>query len=442
MTVAYFVGTIVLLVVIHEWGHFAFARFFGVGVRSFTVGFGRSFISWVDPKTGTRWGVAPYLLGGYVGLLDDVNASNTNINVSGKSFVLAPLHAKLLILFAGPFVNVLFAALIYSILAYCAPNPATPVLAKPPLGSAAEIAGLQSGDVLSRINGVEVANWRQVQIELLKSSIEPSVTINIVGSNKQKNLPISKIEAEQLQDEMLGLRLYSKGLRLEALAPEGAAAKAGMRVDDVMVRVNGQVIDHPDVLLAALRAYQPSSLFIEIMLERAGQTLIIFVRPLLEEKTYRLGIKFEGLPQLSPQNVNWNEALQNGTNTAYTACLLTAKGLGIFLLKPFNSEQLAGPISIAKTAKASADRGWMAALGFIASLSISVGVLNLLPIPLLDGGQIVFHSLKSMLETLGLSFKLKTSEQLNRWWVSCGFAFVVSLTLSAFFADFKRWFAF
>jgi regulator of sigma E protease len=139
MTVLYFLATIVLLVVIHEWGHFATARFFGVGVRSFTVGFGKQFVSWVDPKTGTSWGIAPYPVGGYVGLLGEKDAADAaeQPTVTGKPFMNAPLHAKLVILFAGPFVNLLFAALLYAVLAYSSPNPALPILATPPAGGAA-----------------------------------------------------------------------------------------------------------------------------------------------------------------------------------------------------------------------------------------------------------------------------------------------------------------
>jgi regulator of sigma E protease len=445
MSVLYFLLTIVLLVVIHEWGHFATARFFGVGVRSFTVGFGKQIYSWVDPKTGTSWGIAPFPVGGYVGLLgekDSTEASNTG-SVMGKPFMDVPLYAKLLILAAGPFVNIVFAALLYSVLAYSSPNPALPVLATPMQGSQAAQAGLQSGDVLSSVNGVSVESWRAVQTELLHLSAGESFAIGTVGSNAVKALVMPDPIARQSNDELLGLRLYSKGLRVQMLLPDGAAIKAGLRVNDVMLQVNGKLIDHPDVLLGALQMFKAGDHPLEISVERMGQLASAFVVPELDSNNvFRIGIQFAGLPQLSTYSLGIVGAAQDGLSTAFTASLLTVKAFGAFLLKPFNSDQLAGPITIAKAAKASADRGWMAAMAFVAGLSISVGILNLLPVPVLDGGQIVFHSVRSAAKTLGLSFKMKTNEQLNRWWVSSGVTFVVLLTMLAFLTDFKRWFGF
>ncbi len=445
MSVIYFLATIVLLVVIHEWGHFATARFFGVGVRSFTVGFGKQIVSWVDPKTGTSWGIAPYPVGGYVGLLGEKDSAEADKHskITGKPFMNAPLHAKLLILFAGPFVNLVFAALIYSVLAYSSPNPASPLLANPPAGSAAANAGLRAGDVITHVNGVKVTSWRALQTELLQFDLGQSVTINTAGSTELKTLLMPITQSKKTHDEVLGLKLSSNGLRVQMVLPDGSAARAGMRVGDLMLQVNGQIIDHPDVLLLALQTYKTNDSPISILVERAKQNATAFVTPALDvNNNYRIGVQFAGQPTLNGQSIGLIEAAQDGVSTAYTASALTVKAFGAFLLKPFNSDQLAGPITIAKTAKASADRGWMAALAFVAGLSISVGVLNLLPVPVLDGGQIVFHSVKSLFNVLGLSIKMETSERLNRWWLSFGITFVILLTLMAFFTDFKRLFDF
>jgi regulator of sigma E protease len=164
------------------------------------------------------------------------------------------------------------------------------------------------------------------------------------------------------------------------------------------------------------------------------------------QNTYKIGVQFAGAPKLGERTVDALQALQDGVITAYTASVLTVKAFGAFLLKPFASDQLAGPITIAQTAKASADRGLMAALAFVAGLSISVGVLNLLPVPMLDGGQIVYHLLRSSALRLGVSqrfrFKISIVENLNKAWSSIGIAFVFVLTLLAFFTDFKRLFGF
>jgi regulator of sigma E protease len=448
MTLVYFLATIVLLVVIHEWGHFASARFFGVGVRSFTVGFGKQFVSWVDPKTGTSWGIAPYPVGGYVGLLGEKDQEQSNLQtpVSGKPFTDAPLHAKLLILLAGPLVNLIFAALLYAILSYSAPNPALPVLAKPSLGSPAAAAGIQSGDVISSLNGVAVDSWRGVQKTLLQLDPGQSITLGLDSGRKTVSIHLSNrptVSAQQTIDETLGLRLMSNGLVVQKLLPEGAALKSGMQVGDVMRSINGVAIDHPAVLMAALQSYSSTSPPIAIEVIRDNQIATAFVSPQLDQhQTYKIGVQFAGLPALSAQSSSAFDALTDGVSTAYSASWLTVKAFGHFLLKPFNSDQLAGPLTIAKTAKESADRGWVAAVAFIAGLSISVGVLNLLPVPMLDGGQIVYHCVTGAATRLGLRFKIAHTQRLNQWWTSAGIGFVAVLTVLAFFTDFKRLFGF
>jgi regulator of sigma E protease len=443
MTLVYFLATIVLLVVIHEWGHFATARLFGVGVRSFTVGFGKQFVSWVDPKTGTRWGIAPYPMGGYVGLLGEKdNAQLDSLpTVTGQSFMSAPLHAKLLILLAGPMANLVFAALIYAVLALTAPNPALPVLATPPQGSPAHIAGLRSGDVIRTLDGKTMDSWRTVQMALLQLS--PGQTLGLDVDSGLKTLPIPASKSNQTIDEVLGLRLLSNGLMVQLLLPDGAAIKAGMQVGDVMLSINGVSIDHPAVLLSALQTYVKQMPPLEIQVKRGSQIATAFVTPQLDDNnTYKIGVQFAGLPQLSEHSADIFESVQDGFSSAYTASVLTIKAFGQFLLKPFTSDQLAGPITIAKTAKSSADRGWVAALAFIAGLSISVGVLNLLPVPMLDGGQMVYHCVSRAATLLGFHFKMTHTQQLNRWWTAAGLGFVAVLTLLAFFTDFKRLFGF
>jgi regulator of sigma E protease len=451
MTVIYFLATIVLLVVIHEWGHFATARFFGVGVRSFTVGFGKQFVSWVDPKTGTSWGIAPYPVGGYVGLLGEketkeaVQAANEP-TVTGKPFMDAPLHAKLAILFAGPLVNLVFAALLYAVLAYTAPPQPLPILASPPAGSAAAIAGLQSGDEIASINEQPIHHWRDLQVALLQASTGDTVRIGTSKGNI-KNAVIPTVLKTQTIDDAMGLRLYTNGLQVQMLIADAPAATSGMKVGDTLQTINGEAIDHPAVLLSYLQRYKDGDEALNIGVSRAGEQALAKVTPKRDaQNSYKMGVQFAGIPKLGERTVDAAQAVQDGVMTAYTASVLTVKAFGAFLLKPFASDQLAGPITIAQTAKASADRGLMAALAFVAGLSISVGVLNLLPVPMLDGGQIVYHLLRSGALRFGVSqrfrFKMTTVENLNKVWFSMGIAFVLVLTLLAFFTDFKRLFGF
>jgi regulator of sigma E protease len=477
MTVLYFLLTIVLLVSIHEWGHFATARFFGVGVRSFTIGFGKQFVSWVDPKTGTSWGLAPYPVGGYVGLLGEkespeaqtqttnqataepqasspaltqastsmttttaaTTTATTTTTVTGKPFLSAPLHAKIAILFAGPLINLVFAAIVYATLAYTAPPQALPIVATPPTASPAANAGLQSGDTIVAINGNAVNHWRDVQTAVLHVGAGDSLLITTQANGvKTLQVPLSlALKGKQTLDEALGLRLRANGLLVQRLVDGAPAQSAGVAVGDQLIAVNGVEIEHPAVLLEALERYAGGEL--TIMLRRDGEALLARVKPTLDaQQHYKIGVQFAGTPKLGSASIGGLEALKDGVFTAYTASVLTVKAFGAFLSKPFSSDQLAGPVTIAQTAKSSADQGWQAALAFIAGLSISVGVLNLLPVPMLDGGQILYHFVTNAARKLGLHFKIELSKSMNTLWSSFGIAFVLLLTLLAFFADGKR----
>jgi regulator of sigma E protease len=358
----------------------------------------------------------------------------------------APLHAKLAILFAGPLVNLVFAAVLYAVLAYYAPPQPLTILASPTAASAAAVAGLQSGDQVVAVNERTIHHWRDLQLALLQASAGETVRLRtITGEVKNAVIPIAL--NKQTIDETMGLRLYTNGLQVQMLVANAPAAASGMKVGDVLRTINGVTIDHPAVLLGFLQRYKDSDEPLNIGVSRAGELAVASVTPKRDaQNNYKIGVQFAALPKLGERSVDAARAVQDGVTTAYTASVLTVKAFGAFLLKPFDSEQLAGPITIAQTAKASADRGIMSALAFVAGLSISVGVLNLLPVPMLDGGQIVYHALRSGALRLGVSqqfrFKIHTIENLNKAWSSAGIAFVLVLTLLAFFTDFKRLFGF
>lgn len=464
MTVLYFLATIVLLVGIHEWGHFAMARVFGVGVRSFTIGFGRQFVSWTDPKTGTSWGVAPYPVGGYVGLLDEKNDADPTLasNVVGKPFVSAPLHAKILILLAGPAVNLIFAAFLYALLAYTAPPQALPILAAPPIGSAAQLSGLRAGDEIASVNEQSVATWRDVQMRL--TQFKPSDSIletdsatkdvrskdsvpggmaalrmtTLGGASYLLRLPtLTTLSNKQSLEEQLGLRLLSQGLLVEMTLPDSPAQRAGLRQGDVVEAVNGVVVGHPSDLLNSIQAAQGAALNLTVL--RGAERATASVTPSRDAQgVYKIGLQFVGKFKLSDQPVSALHAINDGVSTAYTASMLTLQALGQFLSHPLSSEQLAGPVGIAQTAKASADRGWSAVMAFVAGLSISVGVINLLPVPLLDGGQIVYHLLRKSTRLLNIPFKMVHANRISDIWMRVGILLILGLTAAAFFADFKR----
>ncbi len=461
MTVVYFLISILFLILIHEWGHFAAARYFGVGVEKFSIGFGKALIAYTDVKTGTCWQLGPIPLGGFVGLLGEKTEESVPTSprlVAGKPFMHAPLHAKIVILLAGVTVNLLFAVLAYGVLAYASANPALPLLAKPVAGSASFAADVQSGDLVISVNNSAVASWRDVQVRLLENgdfdqSKTNAVELSVRRANELITLKLlpqakpSSISTNTSQEAILGLQLQTQGLIVQGFAELSSAKEAGMLAGDILVSINGVQIDQSNVLIDSLKNYQSSQNGVEMMIERQSKTMQLKVIPIADEqKNYKIGVQFALNPQLSERGIAPIMAMKEGFSTAYLASILTVKALGKFLSNPLKNDQLAGPVTIAKTAKISADRGWQAALAFLAGLSVSVGVLNLLPVPVLDGGQVLYHLGRSALLRLGFIGGLNLSHPnagskailFDKIWLAIGLAFVVLLTLAAFYTDFMR----
>lgn len=463
MTLVYFLISILFLILIHEWGHFAAARFFGIGVEKFSIGFGKALFSYTDRSTGTRWQMGPIPLGGFVGLLgekaDDSPSASVG-SVQGKPFMQAPLHAKIIVLLAGVTVNLMFAVVAYAWLAFNVANPALPIVSAPAQSSPAHEARIESGDLILSVNGQTVQSWRDVQVSLINalepqsSSPQSGVKLEVLRGGKPLQLELAAPELDGTAgkatapvEELLGLRLRALGLKVQGFSPASASEQAGVQLEDFLTRVDGLTIDHQSVLIDRLKAYNPDSLGVELAFTRGGEPQQLRVVPLKDSQgAYKLGIQFAAIPQLSEQAVSAGQSIKEGFATTYLASILTVKALFKFLRNPLKSEELAGPVTIAKTAKASADRGWQAALAFLAGLSVSVGVLNLLPVPVLDGGQVLYHlgrSAISWLKKLKLfgSWALKSESSaviFDKIWLSFGVAFVVLLTVAAFYTDFQR----
>jgi regulator of sigma E protease len=275
MAIIYFLIAVVVLVGIHEWGHFIVARIFGVGVVCFTIGFGRQFISWVDLKTGTSWGIAPLPLGGYVKLLGEKNSDvdltvATNKAVIGKSFMTAPLYAKVLILLAGPLANIISAIFMYTFLAYHSPSSPLPIISQPALGTAAQISGLYSGDQITGLNGQLLNSWRDLQMALLTVNTDEPLKLTVLRKVKRSDGSLMNIKLNLISsnyspvvkkppEEQLGLRISIAGILLDEVIASGPAAQSGLKKGDTLNTVNGILIDTPEILFNELSRYNPNN---------------------------------------------------------------------------------------------------------------------------------------------------------------------------------------
>jgi regulator of sigma E protease len=437
------------------------ARFFNVGVETFSIGFGKALFAYTDPKTGTCWQLGPIPLGGFVALKGEKTDPSSIVSsacVQGRPFISAPLHAKVAILVAGVAVNLFFAAITYTCLAYGSMNPARPILASPVSGSLAAIAGIQSGDEVVAFDGDSVSSWRDIQMKLLAlDEAHTPIELKVLRGDRAVNIRLTLARTQDLHsnnmmsvqslEEELGLRLRAIGMSIQGFAPDSPAERAGLRTHDLLTHLDTRPLEYSTNLKDALNNYSPSQNGMVFDALRGDEKIKITIRPALDaNKLYKLGVQFAPVALLNEHGITLFAAVQHGFSDAYLATLLTVKALFQFLKHPFSNDQLAGPITIAKTAKASADRGWESALAFLAGLSVSVGVLNLLPVPVLDGGQVLYHLIRASfgrLARLGAVPSYILQEQkirhaIEKLWVSFGVAFVVFLTVTAFYTDIMR----
>jgi regulator of sigma E protease len=232
---------------------------------------------------------------------------------------------------------------------------------------------------------------------------------------------------------------------LDEIAMSGPAAQSGLKKGDILNAVNGILIDTPEILFNELSRYTSDNLLgLNLTVSRKDTQQSFNVQPIKDKQgNYKIGIKFSHLFMNIQQSPNLIDSFYSGINDTYVTSYLTIKALSRVISSPFTSNEVGGPVAIANIANTSVQQGWASIIAFLAGLSISVGVLNLLPVPMLDGGQIVYHLVRQSLRKTGLASKIESksvSNYLNKIWSYTGVVFVLLLTLIALATDIKTFF--
>ena len=397
-----FVVAISLLVAIHEYGHYIVGRWAGMKILRFSVGFGKPIWSWRSGKDNTEYCIASIPLGGYVRFLDSREGS-VEPEDEGRAFDQRPIPARIAVLAAGPLFNFLFAIVAYWVLFV----PGVMVL-KPAIGdvipdSYADRAGLQFGDKIVAVGDVEPADWESTLVAILDNMVAtgkvPLTLENEQGGHRRATIDVGS-DATRLTEpgalfDGLGFSIWQPPAGVGSLAPGGPAERAGIRVGDRITAVDGENIRSWSDLLGVVRDRpgQP----VEVEYVRNGYTatvnLTLDAEGSGEERRGLIGI---GLSETSAdyyarRTYTPLESLSAAVDKTWTSTLFTMRMLGRMVTGDVSFKNISGPINIAQFAGDSAERGFSYFLGFLAIISISLGVLNLLPIPVLDGGQIVYQ---------------------------------------------------
>ncbi|WP_027896871.1 sigma E protease regulator RseP [Zestomonas thermotolerans] len=434
-----------VLVTFHEFGHFWVARRCGVKVLRFSVGFGTPLLRWHD-RHGTEFVVAAVPLGGYVKMLDE-REGEVPAELLDQAFNRKSVKQRFAIVSAGPIANFLLALLFFWILAMLGSQQVRPVIGAVEEGSLAAQAGLVAGQEIVAVDGKRTPGWAAVSLQLVRrlgESGELALTVRESDSSLERDYRLSLNDWLRGADDpdpvaSLGIRPWRPQTPavLAQLAPDGPALAAGLQVGDRVLAIDGLVLADWQQLVDAVRQRPDEAVTLRI--ERGGEErevrLTLASRGEGETRMGYLGAGVEGVewPAEMLREVSFGpfEAVAESLRRTWSMSVLTLDSLRKMLFGELSVKNLSGPITIAKVAGASAQSGVGDFLNFLAYLSISLGVLNLLPIPVLDGGHLLFYLIE-------WARGRPLSERVQVWGMQIGISVVVGVMLLALVNDLSR----
>jgi regulator of sigma E protease len=410
LTAIAFIFAICLLVAVHELGHFGVARFFGVKVLQFSIGFGPKVFAWTSKSSGTEYQFSLLPLGGFVKMLDEREGAVVP-SERHLAFNVQALHKKALIVAAGPAMNLLFAIILYSCVNWIGVDQAMPILSRPNAASIAAKAGLVGGELVRgagfegdlplKVSSFDELRWWITRGALEHRNVELAVSdADVSAPTKTVILNFEGLDTRQADDAMfrsIGISVpYSAPLIGEVL-PNGAAMQAGLSHGDLVIAVNQTPIADAAHLRELIRMTLPGDGNTPQIWEvqRQGQAVRIAVSPRLEvegDRTVgRVGAMIGAAPAMMIVRFGVVEASSRAAVRTLEVSMLTVKMMANILTGQSSLKNLSGPITIADYAGKSATGGPLQYLVFLALISVSLGVLNLLPLPVLDGGHLMYY---------------------------------------------------
>lgn len=442
------VGTLIalgVLVTFHEFGHFWVARRCGVKVLRFSVGFGTALVRWHD-RQGTEFVIAAIPLGGYVKMLDE-REGDVPAELADQSFNRKSVYQRIAIVIAGPVANFLLALVFFWLLAMLGSQQVKPVIGAVEAGSIAQRAGLVAGQEIVSVDGEPTTGWSAVNLQLVRrlgesGSIALSVRDQGASVDTSRTLALDnwlKGAAEPDPIKSLGIRPWRPALPpvLAELDPKGPAQAAGLKAGDRLLALDGQAVNEWQQVVDWVRERPDAK--ISLRIERDGAPLEIPLTLATRGEGEAAGgylgagVKAIDWPEEMLREVSYGPlaAVAEGASRTWTMSVLTLESLKKMLFGELSVKNLSGPITIAKVAGASAQSGFGDFLNFLAYLSISLGVLNLLPIPVLDGGHLLFYLIE-------WARGRPLSEKVQGWGVQIGISLVVGVMLLALVNDLGR----
>lgn len=423
-SILFFVIAISLLVGVHEWGHFIVAKRVGVKVLRFSIGFGPKLFS--RSSSETEFCVCLIPLGGYVRTLDE-KTDKVRKKERERAFNQQSLGARTAVVLAGPAMNFIFAIIAYFFMMLIGFTTPKAIVGSVGVGSMADIAGLKKGHEITSVNGVSAITWEDVMRRTLNSAMTQESVIWQVQSNDDVtklvtlDIPLTLIDKIADSDflSVLGIGPFTNSLEplIDKVFADGAAARSGLQSGDLVMVVDGETVGSWEQWVSLIQSSYDRTLEVDVLREGAIKRVLLAPDKVERDGSIigRIGATtlipdgFERVPNVLVRSGVFDSAAA-ALDKTWSMSVLTLKFIKKMITGGLSTKNLSGPISIAKYAGQSADLGLSRYLEFLALISVSLGVLNLLPIPMLDGGHLLNYLLEFMtgrpvpetLEAIGL----------------------------------------
>jgi regulator of sigma E protease len=446
--VAAFLVAIGILVAVHEFGHYWVAKKLGFKVLRFSIGFGKPLLTRIGKDSDrTEYCLSAIPLGGYVKLLDE-REGDVDPKELHRSFTRRPIAHRVAVLLAGPAMNLIFASLLYAVLAMAGTEIVKPVVGQVRLDSPAAAAGLRSGDEIVRVGDYKVEDTEELQIDLLRQvSADATVPMRVRRGGAELGVTLHVTDDTRTLTEpgklLPGLGFDLATWRADTLVqsvPAGSAGeRAGLKPGDKLLAVDGRPIVNSSDFIGAVTGAPGGVLSVEVLRGGERLTLSTAVPKVMEggREVGRLGITLaEGQRSWPPGLVQIQrsgpiDAVGVGVKKMWEMSSLTVQMLWRMVTGEVSPKNISGVVSIAEFAGISAYLGLTAYMAFLAIISVSLGVLNLMPVPLLDGGQVVYQLVEAVKGS-------PLSERAQSFGQQVGIALLVVLMSLAFYNDISR----
>jgi regulator of sigma E protease len=445
-TLLAFLFALGILIFVHEFGHYSVARWCGVKVLRFSIGFGPPLLRWTVGPDRTEWTLAPIPLGGYVRMLDEREDGAGSIAPQElhRAFNRQSLGRRSAIVLAGPMANFALAIVLYAGLGMVGLSEPAAVVAEPARGTQAAAAGVQAGDRIIEIDGRTVRSLPDLRLRLIDAVVERQPARLVVqrdGSPLQVTLDTSGLPAGEIDKDFmrtLGLDLAGGTVSIGSVLPDGSAARAGLLAGDEVVSIQGRPVVRATEVIDVLRGSAGTALAIEIRRSGLEQRILVTPEAQPSERAEdngrligRIGASLQNRVEMVQIQHGPIDALVYGARQTWEMSWFSLRMLGKMLVGDLSWRNLSGPVAIADYAGQSAKVGWFAYVAFLALISVSLGVLNLLPVPVLDGGHLVYYGLEAI--------KGKPlSERFMQITQKAGLAAIMGLMAVALFNDLSR----